>query len=232
MGEAKNDRTSRDYRQRYLAVYKRGLYCINTFLSWMGGQGYQETVRQGAGTGDDFGSGNREDRRVGTPVEQTGKNMMTLAITTGRSIQKWALIAACVVLFLANLFPIIGIELYPVLDIKDGNLSAIEVSRRNREYRCGEMVVGQFIFQKQRAVAGSIKWELVESPINTKSKVILYPARVAACPTGFINHFANIERLPEICSPGWYQFRGTISYPLLFGTATYQLKTVPFEVVP
>ena len=151
-----------------------------------------------------------------------------------QTTREWALTACMAVLLLyAILQPVFGIELYPVLDFKGGNQMNMQVDKdpaKGLSYHCGDIVHARFNFQKQRAIVGLIKWQLVESKPN--GRILLYPARHAAAPIGIIDHWAPVETLPGVCEPGQYHFEGTITYPLLFGNVTYNLRTACFEVNP
>jgi hypothetical protein len=217
-------------RQRHLATYQGIGSGPDPILLRMGSQGHEEAVRYGAGAGKGLGSDGGTNEGYRRPFKQAGKLMVALCLTSWCKVREWGLIAAVLVLFVMTIYPVIGVEVWPVLDTKGGNLMSMEVERLDRVYHPGEMVVAQFIFQKERAVTGQIKWELMPSPLNPDAKVVLYPARVVAGPVGFVNHFANVERLDEDTKPGWYKFRGTITYPLVIGTVPYQLQTVCFEV--
>jgi hypothetical protein len=140
-------------------------------------------------------------------------------------METWLAIA-CVILLALTLYPVSGIELASVLDWKGGNQYTMEV--KEPTYHCGDMVQAQMIFQKTRPITGTIRWALI--PNSPEHHMDLYPVRTAASPVGIYNLWADIEKIPEVCAPGKYHFEGTITYPLLLGRVTYDLRTKDFEV--
>lgn len=152
--------------------------------------------------------------------------MMALASSAIRTFREWALIFLCALLFLMAIYPVVGIELYPVIDHQGHNLTNMETDKT--VYHCGDVVRARMTFQKQRNVSGVIKWFLIDGP---DSHVDLYPARVAGFPAGLYDKWVDIERIPPICKPGKYHFEGTVSYQLMLGNVSYPLRTQCFEVV-
>ena len=181
----------------------------------------EEVAGRGAGA---EGQGGRdvESPRSHIPAARKAGETMTRII---RSVREWWLIAFCAVLLLCTLFPVVGIEIYPVIDTQGGNLQNMQTDKG--VYLCGDIVRAQMKFQKQRAVTGQVKWAMVDGP---DSHIDLFPPRVAAAPVGIYDTWVDVEKIPAICRPGRYHFEGVITYTLLLGTVTYQLKTTCFEV--
>ena len=142
-----------------------------------------------------------------------------------KTVKDWIIIILCGVLVLTNFMPQIVEYIYPIIDTKGGNFSNMETDKA--VYHCGETPRAVFIFQKQRPIAGRIKWLLVDGP-TTESYV--YRSREANTPSGIYKEWIAVEPLPDICRPGKYHFEGTLTYPLLFGSVTYPLRTNCFEV--
>ena len=141
--------------------------------------------------------------------------------------KEWGLIAICFLVMIGNLIsPEIMGRVYPVLDFQGGNQFNMEVQKP--VYHCGEMVIAKFRFQKQRDLAGTIKWKLISS--DPTKHIDVYLPRIAASPVMIHDHWADVEKLPAICSPGKYHFEGTLSYPLFVGNLSYGLRTECFEV--
>jgi hypothetical protein len=162
------------------------------------------------------------------PTRKSGKEMMTALFKTTR---EWWLVGLCMILLLTQTYPQVIEYVYPILDWKGGNRLNMQVDkdRTMKEfYQCGEVVTARFKLQKQREAVGQIKWELVKNA--PEGQVYPYTARVAAAPVGITDHWAPVERLPQLCAPGQYHFAGTISYPVWFGTVIYSIKTNDFEV--
>ena len=144
-----------------------------------------------------------------------------------KTTREWWLIALCVLLLMANFFPQTIEYVYPLLDQQGSNLMNMDTDQQI--YRCGQTVSAQMIFQKQRNISGMVRWTLV--PNNPNGHIEIYPSRVAASAIGIYNTWVNIEPLPNICQPGRYHFEGTITYPLLLGNVSYNLRTTCFKVV-
>lgn len=192
----------------------------SNILPRMGTPGREKAIRPGAGTGNNYcptgGSPERNRKKVGA--------IMSAIFKTTR---EWWLVGLCLLLLLSYFFPQ-GIELVsPIIDWHGGNRLSMETDMK--EYNCGEQVSARFKLQKNRNAVGTIKWELVSDDPG-KDQVLLYPARVASAPEGIINHFAQVEKLPDVCAPGKYHFSGTLSYPVYFGTVIYSIRTACFEV--
>jgi hypothetical protein len=194
-------------------------------FSWLGFERCQEAVRQGAGTGSDFGQTTRPAGGDFAPPRQAGKIMVAMTHIV-RTTREWWLISVITVLFAITLFPITGIELYPVIDTVGSNMQNMEI--KDKVYRCGEVVIARFVFQKQRAISGLIQWKLVSN--KPGGMVTVYPPRTASSPPGITDHYAPVEPLPSVCESGKYHFEGTLNYPLLIGRVSYPLKTTCFEV--
>ena len=145
-----------------------------------------------------------------------------------RTTKELWLAALCLLLLLSQFYPVTTEWVFPVLDFKGGSQYNMETD--HAAYHCGEMVQARFKFQKQRAISGHIKWQLVSH--DPERHIVLYPSRIAASPILIIDHWANVEKLPNYCDPGRYHFEGTITYPMLFGEVSYDLKTQTFEVMP
>ena len=147
-------------------------------------------------------------------------------------IMHWALIIFCSGLVIGSMVPLASTvqEWWkPVIDTLGSNMENMDVDKPPpKYYRCGERVDGFFRFQKQRHLVGQIKWQLVK---GADERIFLYPFRTVAAQSGIINHWAPIEKLPDVCEPGQYHFEGLLTYPLGFGRqASYPLRTVCFEV--
>jgi hypothetical protein len=148
-----------------------------------------------------------------------------------KTTKEWFLVFACAVLLLTQFFPQ-AIELvYPIIDWKGGNRLNMQVSKDMREgkyYKCGEMVLARVMMQKQREAIGEVHWKLVSS--EPGGNAYSYLPRTVSAPIGIIDHWARVEKLPDICVPGQYHFEGTIAYPVLFGKVIYTVRTVCFIV--
>jgi hypothetical protein len=194
-------------------------------FSWLGIEGREETIRQGAGTGSYSDQIARPAGGDFAPPRKVGK--MTMVMThIVRTTREWWLIFAIGVLFVLTIFPITGIEVYPVIDTLGSNMTSMET--KDKVYHCGDVVVARFTFQKQRAISGVIQWKLVAD--KPGGSVVLYPPRTASSPPGITDHYAPVETLPPVCEPGRYHFEGSLNYPLLLGRVSYPLRTQCFEV--
>jgi hypothetical protein len=188
----------------------------------VGSEGCEEAIRPSAGVGTTSGWSLKRPRRN----KQTFRKVGTMMNIAYRAVREWILVVICAILVGMVLYPLSSIELYPVLDWKGGNQYNMETFLS--VYRCGEVVKAQMIFQKQRNVKGVIRWMLV--PNQPNGHVDIFTERTLAAPVGIYNQWVNIERLPTICAPGKYHFKGTMTYPLLFGQITYAVRTTCFEV--
>jgi hypothetical protein len=148
-----------------------------------------------------------------------------------RTTKEWWLVSLCLLLLLAQFLPQTIETIYPIIDWKGGNRLSMQVSNDMREgkyYHCGEMVLARFRLQKQREAVGEIQWKLLRSPSD--SYAYSYPGRRVSSPIGITDHWAGVERLPEVCSPGQYYFEGTITYPGILGQVIYTIRTECFLV--
>lgn len=194
-------------------------------LSLPGSSGREEVTGFGSGS-EVYGRPVGKGSRCYIPaVRKAGGEIMTAFL---RTTKEWWLTAVCLLLLMSQVFPTTLEWVYPILDFKGGNQFNMEI--RKNVYHCGEMVEARFKMQKQRDVTGQIKWQLVSNHDNRN--VILYSSRKAASPALIVDHWCQVEELPEICQPGRYYFEGTITYPILMGNIAYGIKTQSFEVVP
>lgn len=144
-----------------------------------------------------------------------------------KTAREWWLVTICFLFLMMVIFPISGIELYPVLDLKGSNLANMETDKK--QYRCGEIVHARLIFQKERAVDGMVKWALV--PNKPNSHIDLYAPRPAVLAPGIYDTWIEVEKLPAHCGPGQYHFEGVVTYKLLLGQVSYPLRTVCFDII-
>lgn len=142
-----------------------------------------------------------------------------------RFFKDWLIVILCALLIMTNFLPQAIEWVYPIQDLKGANLMNMETEKNL--YFCGETPRALWISQKQREAVGSMKWSLVDGP---ETETYYYPPKTVASPIGIYKHWVAVEPLPTVCKPGKYHFEGTITYPVLFGSVTYQLRTQCFEV--
>ena len=147
-----------------------------------------------------------------------------------KTTREWWLVALCVILFSVQIWPSSIEYVYPIIDPVGSNMTNMNVlyPKDRKYYRCGEVVEAYFLFQKQRSIAGWIKWKLI--PNRPQAEAFNYPARPVSSPAGITNHYAPVERIMSPCAAGEYHFEGTLTYPLFFGSVSYPLRTECFEV--
>jgi hypothetical protein len=191
-------------------------------LPLLGREGREEVLGPGARTGGYNGGDEGSPSCSLPPGGKIGAALTAFLKTT----REWWLTAACLLLILTQFWPQATEYAYPIIDWRGGN--RLSMATNKEEYSCGEMVNARFTLQKQQNAVGQIKWELVRD--EPEGRVYLYTHRVAAAPVGIIDHWAGVEKLPDICEPGKYYFAGTLSYPVLFGTVSYTLRTTKFTV--
>lgn len=94
------------------------------------------------------------------------------------------------------------------------------------EYRRGETVEGVIDFCKNRAIRGTIQWQLIDTIIR------FYPARPVSVPQGcYRGKAATIEAIPMEVLPGEYRFKGIVKYEINpLSTVNIPLKTNTFRV--
>ena len=142
-----------------------------------------------------------------------------------KTAKDWFIVVLCAALIITNFIPQALEVVDPILDWHGGNRLNMETDKA--EYACGEMVKARFKVQKTREKVGSIKWALIDGP---DSQIHLYTTRVADLPIGIYDHWVAVENLPQSCTPGKYHFEGVITYPVLFGSVSYTVRTTCFAV--
>ena len=186
----------------------------------------EEVIRPSSGLGSQIGGYGKEPNRTFQPSSGFRKRAKVIMSLIFKTTKEWWLVGLCLILLSAQFFPQ-AIELvYPIIDWKGGNRLNMQTDRK--DYNCGEQVLARFMLQKQREAVGTIQWKLVAS--RPGGNAYVFPARTVSSPVGITDHYAPVERLPEVCQPGEYHFEGTIVYPLGLDKVIYTLRTTCFDV--
>lgn len=94
-------------------------------------------------------------------------------------------------------------------------------------YEPGDMVEARRQFAKHRDIKGKIQWSLVNH------RIISYTTKELALPTGVIDAWSLVEKLPEVLESGEYHFEGLLCYQVNpLRVVSYPIRTEPFLVMP
>lgn len=126
----------------------------------------------------------------------------------------------------------LGLVFALVIDGKIWNppleFQAEPVQTEKEIYRPGEVVRGYMTFCKNRTIAGTLQWSLVDTYL------IIYPERMSAAAAGcYERRLVEIEKLAANLRPDTYHFQGSVSYQInSMNAVVVRFKTTEFQVVP